>query len=447
MWKQIYNFAQVFETIPQIMDILLRFTVENFRSIGGSKTIIFVPSAIKDAPGNNIAQCGAVRYLKTAAIYGANSSGKSNLIRALAVMRHIVRSSVKINDQDTLPYEPFALSATDTLHPTKYEVDFITDSIHYIYGFSNYEHRICEEWLTRIEPSGKETRLFIRTLEGIGINENIFAEGKDLEERTNDNRLFISLVGQLGGKISNAVITFFSGGLNVISGLDTDSYRIHSEVVLSQNKPICANMKDFFRRIQLGFSDIAAVEHEFEASDIPSDVPKELKAKLLKDLSGKKQIKVFSTHGVYDSEGRQVSSRSFDFDEMESAGTQKIFDLAGPIFDTLSHGSILVVDELDAKMHPLISREIVSLFNDPERNVKGAQLIFTTHDTNLLSARLLRRDQIWFTEKDEQERTDLYNIMQIVLPDGKKPRGDGNIERNYIRGRYGAIPYIQTSID
>ena len=121
--------------------------------------------------------------------------------------------------------------------------------------------------------------------------------------------------------------------------------------------------------------------------------------------------------------------------------------MAGPIFDTLSHGSILVVDELDAKMHPLISREIVSLFNDPERNVKGAQLIFTTHDTNLLSARLLRRDQIWFTEKDEQERTDLYNIMQIVLPDGKKPRGDGNIERNYIRGRYGAIPYIQTSID
>ena len=93
-------------------------------------------------------------------------------------------------------------------------------------------------------------------------------------------------------------------------------------------------------------------------------------------------------------------------------------------------------------MHPLISQELVSLFNDPTRNLHGAQLIFTTHDTNLLSSHLLRRDQIWFTEKDSKECTDIYNMMQIVLPDGTKPRGDGNLERNYIRGRYGAIPYI-----
>ena len=133
---------------------------------------------------------------------------------------------------------------------------------------------------------------------------------------------------------------------------------------------------------------------------------------------------------------------NFDFDRMESAGTRKLFDLAGPIFDTLNSGTVLVVDELDAKMHPLISQELVALFNDPKRNLHQAQLIFTTHDTNLLSSHLLRRDQIWFTEKDEQERTDIYNMMNIVLPDGTMPRGDGNIERNYIRGRYGAIPYI-----
>ena len=116
--------------------------------------------------------------------------------------------------------------------------------------------------------------------------------------------------------------------------------------------------------------------------------------------------------------------------------------MAGPFFDALTSGDILVVDELDAKMHPLISQEIISLFNDPKRNKYGAQLIFTTHDTNLLSSKQLRRDQIWFTEKDETECTDLYNMMDIVLPDGTKPRGDGNLERNYIRGRYGAIPYI-----
>ena len=140
-----------------------------------------------------------------------------------------------------------------------------------------------------------------------------------------------------------------------------------------------------------------------------------------------------------------MATQDFVFEKMESEGTQKIFDLAGPIFDTINNGAVLIVDELDAKMHPLISQELVSLFNSPVHNPNGAQLIFTTHDTNLLSSRLLRRDQIWFTEKDLQERTDLYNIMQILLPDGTKPRGDGNLERNYIRGRYGAIPYIQTS--
>ena len=172
-----------------------------------------------------------------------------------------------------------------------------------------------------------------------------------------------------------------------------------------------------------------------------------MRESIAKELAGKQLVHVFSSHKIYDEEGNAIDSADFDFSEMESAGTQKLFDMAGPIFDTLYRGAILVVDELDAKMHPLISRELVSLFNDPERNPKGAQLIFTTHDTNLLSSNLLRRDQIWFTEKDQMERTDVYSMRHIVLPDGTKPRGDGNMERNYIKGRYGAIPYIQPSID
>lgn len=429
------------------MDILLRFTVENFRSIATKKTISFVPLSIKDGPRTNIAQCNTTKYLKTAAIYGANSSGKSNLIRAIGAMRTIISSSVQINETDTLLYDPFLLQQSTTSAPTKYEIEFITNNTHYVYGFSNNEYRICEEWLTHITDTHKAIPLFIRTLEGIGIDENLFKEGKNLEERTNNNRLFISLVGQLGGQISNSLIAFFSTKLNVISGLDTDSYRIHSEVMLEQNRPICNSIRGFFSQIQLGFSDIFTREHDFDISDIPSDFPKELKGKIVKTLTGKKQIEVFSIHGIYDDKGIRVADYPFQFDKMESEGTKKIFDLAGPIFETLNRGTILVIDELDAKMHPLISQEIVSLFNDPQRNTNNAQLIFTTHDTNLLSARLLRRDQIWFTEKDDLERTDLYNIMQIILPDGSKPRGDGNIERNYIRGRYGAIPYIQTSID
>lgn len=147
-------------------------------------------------------------------------------------------------------------------------------------------------------------------------------------------------------------------------------------------------------------------------------------------------------HNQYNRNGKVCGSVKFHFDERESSGTRKLFDLSGPVFDTLFNGSVLIIDELDAKMHPLISQYIISLFNNKETNPKNAQLILTTHDTHLLSQKLLRRDQIWFTEKDDSEQTDLYNLMDIVLPDGTKPRNDSNYEKNYIAGRYGAIPYI-----
>ena len=201
-------------------------------------------------------------------------------------------------------------------------------------------------------------------------------------------------------------------------------------------------MNEFFRRMQLGFSKIDLRVRSFSPEDLPKEMPEELREKLCKNLSGAKQTKVFSTHGIYDQEGNKIKEQVFDFKKMESTGTQKLFAIAGPIFDTLHNGCVLMVDELDAKMHPLITKELVDLFNDPERNINGAQLIFTTHDTNLLSSHLLRQDQVWFTEKDEQERTDIYSMAQILLPNGARPKNEMNLERNYIAGRYGAIPYI-----
>lgn len=429
------------------MNALLRFTVENFRSIAERKSIDFVPDSIKDEPKNNVCTAKGVSYLRTTAIYGANSSGKSNLIDAIACMSSMIVKSVKVNDKEKLPYLPFRLNRTNSKLPTLYEVDAVIEDVRYRYSFSNNESRILSEQLIRVGKSGSEKPLFIRTEEGIGVDEKLFPEGKDLESRTNDNRLFISLVGQLGGKVSNSIINFFDNTVNTLSGLNTDGYSSFTRYMLNANLPGCNDMKSFFTRVQLGFSNLTTTVRDFDVSELPSDMPRELKERLAKNLMGKQMVQVFSSHNIYDEEGQTVDSASFDFEEMESAGTQKLFDMAGPIFDTLNDGSILVIDELDAKMHPLISRELVSLFNDPVRNPLGAQLIFTTHDTNLLSSNLLRRDQIWFTEKDQLERTDVYSMRHIVLPDGTKPRGDGNMERNYIKGRYGAIPYIQPAID
>lgn len=182
------------------MDTLLRFTIENFRSIAEQKSIVLTPdSHVKDLE-DNVAVQGEHRYFRTAAIYGANSSGKSNVLLGLGMMKHLVDSSVKMNNGEALPYDPFALNAEKAPSPTLYELDFLTGGKHYRYGFSHTAQEICEEWLIRIDEAGKATKLFDRDEEGIGVNEEDFAEGKDLEERTNDNRLFLSLVGQLGGK-------------------------------------------------------------------------------------------------------------------------------------------------------------------------------------------------------------------------------------------------------
>lgn len=423
------------------MNAILRFSVENYKSIAERKSIVFTPSTIKDNPINNIASINGTKYLKTCAIYGANSSGKSNLITAIARMKKMIRSSIKMNDGDKLPYSPFLLDETSNTSPTLFELEFYNDDNHYRYGFSYTENQIHEEWLMQIEKK-KEKTYFLRTIEGIGVNEELFPEGKDLEEKTNKNRLFLSLVGQLGGKLSNSLLSFFIEKLNVISGLDTDNYDTFSRRLIYEKLPGYDEVKQFFINMQLGFLDMSVKAQEFDVSRIPADMPEKLKKTLIENLLGKKELKVYTKHGVYNNSGEQIGTRSFDLDEMESAGTQKLFEMSGPIFDTVVNGNILVIDELDAKMHPLLSKELVSLFNDVESNPESAQLVFSTHDTNLLSSGLLRRDQIWFTEKDARERTDIYNMMQIVLPDGTKPRGDGNIERNYIQGRYGAIPYI-----
>ena len=424
------------------MNVILRFSVENYKSIAERKSIVFTPSAIKDNPINNVAALAdGTKYLKTCGIYGANSSGKSNLITAIARMKKMIRSSIKMNDDDKLPYSPFLLDETSNVRPTLFELEFSNDDKHYRYGFSYTEKQIHEEWLIQIEKK-KEKTYFLRTIEGIGVNEDLFPEGKDLEEKTNKNRLFLSLVGQLGGNISNSLLAFFKEKLKVISGLETDNYNLFSRHLIYKKLPGSEEMKKFFKDMQLGFSDVTIIAQEFDVNKLPDDMPDEIKKKLIEDLTNKKELKAFTKHGIYDNNGKQIGIKSFDFDEMESAGSKKLFEISGPIFETIINGAVLIIDELDAKMHPLLSKELVSLFNDINRNPLGAQLLFSTHDTNLLSSGLLRRDQIWFTEKDTRERTDIYNMMQIVLPDGTKPRGDGNIERNYIQGRYGAIPYI-----
>ena len=149
---------------------------------------------------------------------------------------------------------------------------------------------------------------------------------------------------------------------------------------------------------------------------------------------------ISTIHNFYNDEGVSIGITKFNFYTQESEGSKKYFRLSGPIINTLIEGKILVIDELDARLHPILTAEIVRMFNSKATNTNNAQLIIATHDTNLLSAKTFRRDQIWFTEKDNAEATDLYSLVEYKLPRGKV-RNDASFAKDYIRGRYGAIPF------
>lgn len=403
--------------------MLLQFSVGNYRSFYRQKTLSLQAQGLSGEPNDNVVNLLSYNILKTASVYGANSSGKSNLVKAMQTMMECVLSSVRLNDDDALPYDPFLL-LKGVEEPTFFEIIFLKDGVNFRYGFTYSYTRINEEWLfKKTTPRSKEKVLFIRNEDGIGINEQTFPEGVGCEEKTNDNRLFLSLCQQLGGTISKLVVSWFQKDFNVVSGLSNQEYRGYSQMLFHEKREESKEALAFFNRIQLGFVDL-----------ITRDIEKGVK--------GEKTITIDSIHKLYNKKGSVCGAVNFPFLHRESSGTRKLFDLSGPIFNTLLNGSVLVIDELDAKMHPLISQYIINLFNSPESNTHNAQLIFTTHDTHLLSKSILRRDQVWFTEKDESEQTDLYNLMDVVLPDGSKPRNDNNYEKNYIAGRYGAVPYI-----
>ncbi len=421
--------------------MLIQFTVGNFLSFNKKRTLNMEAQGISELK-TNFFTFQKEKILRSSVIYGANSSGKSNLIKAMERMREVILTSVRLNDSDQLKYSPFLLSSETEKQPTFFEMVFWKDSVRYRYGFEYSLVEIESEWLFSGKSEKNEKPLFIRTLDGIGISDK-FKEGEGFESKTNNNRLFISLVAQLGGECSKKIIEFFKD-YNVLSGLEHNDYNGYTTKMLYKNLSGCDESLELFQKLKLGFQEIQTIETDSNPLIIQNLQSTNLKigVRVIKESDDQKNIILKTVHNKFDKNGKIISSVLLDKEINESEGTNKIIDLSGPIFDTLKNGKILIVDELDAKLHPLITIRIVELFNDPRTNMNNAQLIFATHDTNLLGETLFRRDQIWFTEKDEQEQTDLYSLYDFNLPDGSKVRNDSNLEKNYIRGRYGAIPFI-----
>lgn len=413
--------------------MLIEFTVGNFKSFRDKTTFSMIAANLTSddmaLDQNNVTPVKKnLSLLKSAAVYGANASGKSNLGVALRFMRDFVMtSSREAYTPGEVGLEPFRLDKETREQASFFETVFLLDDTQYRYGFEVDRNHVVSEWLFYV-PKTKEVALFLRTGQEFDVKPG-FKEGKGLEVRTRSEASFLSVVALFNGLIGQKVQAWFVD-FSVETGLEDDNFREFTLRCLRDPEQK-TKLLPLIRSMDLGVDDVI-VSMPGLPQTLPAGWPNETKSQIVAELSQN----IFVTHLLKRPVESLEDVELFDLDHQESQGTRKLVALAGPLYSILEHGTILFIDELDARLHPLMTRRIIELFHSPLTNPKGAQLIFTTHDTNLLDKSLFRRDQIWFSEKDQQGATHLASLAEYRV------RNDAAFEKNYLEGRYGAIPFL-----
>ena len=393
--------------------MILEFCATNFLSIKDELKLSFVSTQLKESSAEpndlyNLSDTG-ISLVRSAIIYGANASGKSNVLKAFAFYKRFITDSFKDSQAgEVIDVENFRLNATTIDEPTSLEATFTDGEYIYRYGFEVDSQKVQMEWLYRraCKKRAKEVELFYRE-DGVT---SVHPKSQLLQELVNkkmvrSNALLLSTAAQFNETTAVSILRWLS---------DTQVLFCSEDEVLWQNaikylddEKLRERITAFARYADLGIENITKIDN-----------------------------RIVSRHRQYDDEGREVNNVAFSFNRNESEGTIKYFSLAYPIIDALDNGKRVVIDELDSRLHPLLVKRIIALFNDARTNPKGAQLLFTAHDTYLLSAGLFRRDQVWFTQKDNFGATELYSLAEY------KVRSTSPFERDYLLGKYGATPLI-----
>jgi AAA15 family ATPase/GTPase len=412
--------------------MLIQFSVSNFLSFKNNVTLSMVASRIMEHKDSHTYTTNNLRLLKSAVLYGANASGKSNLFKAMSFMSKFIRNSLKDSlDDEISGVEFFRLSTETEGKPSLFEMVFIINEVQYRYGFEVNAMAVVSEWLF-YRKSKSEKPLFYREDDEFDISSE-FVEGKGRYKDTRKNTLFLTVLASYNGEISSEIVDWFRQ-LNVISGL-RDAYSVITTRNV-QDELFKNEVVTFLKAADFGIDNLEVSDADAMDGDFEDALNKILK---IQDRSGVKLIrsdKVLTHHKKLNELNQVVDLVKFEMNKQESEGTKKFYGLLGPIMDTLRTGKVLVIDELDAKLHPLITLLIINLFHSKEYNPYHAQLIFNSHDTNLLSKHYFRRDQIWFTEKKRDGSTVLESLMDYNI------RNDASYEKDYLLGKYGSIPYI-----
>lgn len=407
--------------------MILEFSVKNFLSFKEKVTFSMIANSNKEL-NDNYVEIGGNKVLKSAAIYGANASGKSNLFKILTLVVLMLRSSNSVDINAKLPLIPFKLDKGSVNKPSEFEIKFILDETRYVYGFIADKDKIYDEYLYYY-PNGRETKIFDRT----NINEYSYTQKdekilREIEAKNAQNKFFLATATNWNFDKTKAAYNFLTNGIGTCNNL---------EILKNMAYKMYETNPDYLKDFAIDFlqkADFNIEDYQISQIDVPGEFLTALPEFITKTLPDKpKAYQVLFKH--------KNSDNYLSIDE-ESLGTQMIFAFIPFLADSLKNKKVLIIDELDKSLHPFLVQYIVEIFNDAEINKNGSQLIFNTHDTNLLDLNILRRDQIWFTEKNsETGESDLYSLSDFSV------RKQENVEKGYMLGRYGAVPFIKNDFN
>lgn len=427
--------------------MILEYSVKNYKTFKDLARLSFVASNydkvtreesnVLNFPGKNL------RVLKSAAVYGANASGKTKLFESLAFFRRfVIKSSKEGQLGEPIDIQPFLLSETTRNEPSEFEVVFLYQNAIYRYGFEVTKDKVLSEWLF-YKPKSREFQIFYRDTVGntLEAHPKLFRKGVMLQSENmfRENALMVSVAAQFNDELCSEVIRWFTKELSIVSSIHEVGYKGYT-MAMNDKDGFHGRLLNLVKQADFSIMDVRSKALTLESLDENLD----LKAKeFLQNKIQNEQTKIYTkcetVHNVYDHLNQVVGETSFTLDKDESHGTQRFFYLAGPILDTLETGKTLFIDEFDARLHPNLMLQLFSLFNDAALNKKGAQLVITTQNSIFLQSEMLRKDQVWFIEKDRFEAAHLYSLSDFK---SVKVRKSENFETNYLKGKYGAVPYI-----
>lgn len=420
--------------------MIIQFTVGNFLSFKDKMT--FSLAANKDTEHQEalFSVKGEGKFIKTAAIYGLNASGKSNFIKAIRFFRDFVNSGFASNAGNSakiIPVNPFLLNEKTEKQPSFFEAIILINGEKFVYGFEVSQKEIHKEWLYR--TPGKK-RFFSREKQQFDIASDYKEGPSEIDKITREDVLVLTNLAKFNGALARKIVDEIAKIEILTAPVPADLWQWLLRLAVSRYKDderYRKVMDEFVLEADFGIEAIKAEYGHIPAAELTKAAPEFVKEFIQKaNFPPAFQHKISATHKKFDSKDKEIGQTSFDF-SAESHGTLQTFVLSALFAKVIIEGGTLIIDEINSALHPMICRFILFKFNSRETNPKNAVLLFTTHDISLLDKEFLRRDQAWFVDKNRFGASEIFSLDQL------SERKDVSYSKRYLEGRYGAIPYIK----